>query len=831
MKKITTLLLGLVFVLSSYAQNTPVTKSNYELPARFTPDKMNRLSYSTNVNPHFLKNGNEFWYEYETSKGNKWYIVDALKGTKRVLFDNALMAAQISEISLDPCDAEHLPIKNIRFNDDGRSFIFEVVSSQDMTKQEREDYEEYRQKLETEDETVKKDSPMKKRLFLQYDIASGKVTKLPDYKTPYRNPSWASVSPDGETIIFARENNLYYMDKVNFEKAIKNAKDSTIVEQQITTDGTEDFSWGSSYGETNVDKKKNKTNRNGVYVIWSEDSKHFLINRSDLSKVEELWVINSIAKPRPTLQSYKYHMAGEANAPLSYLYLFDTATKKSKMVDVSAYKDQSFGVVTKDWKLTDREELNRKPIEWLGDNSKFYLSRSSRDMKKIDLCVVDINADSLKAKSIVEERMNTSMESRKIKLINDGKEIISWSQHSGWGHLYLYDNNGNMKRQITSGDFHVENVVAVDEAARTIYMIVNGFDKSENPYYTHLYKVGIDGGTPKQLTVNNFDNSLTVSDNNKYYINNFSRVNSVPQSVLCDMTGKTIMTLETADLSNLFAAGYKFPEQFIVKAADGVTDLYGVMYKPFDFDSTKLYPIIEYVYPGPQTEAVNTQYSRPSNRVDRLAQFGFIVVTVGNRGGHPSRSKWYHNYGYGNLRDYGLADKKAAVEQLADRFSFIDREKVGIHGHSGGGFMSTAAILSYPDFFKVAVSCAGNHENNIYNRWWSEKHHGIKEIVGEKSDTTFKYMIDKNSEIAKNLKGNLLLIHGDIDDNVHPANTLTVVDALIRANKRFDMLILPGQRHGFGDMDEYFFWKMGDYFSKHLIGDSQTTTNIPQMEK
>ncbi|MEG1649537.1 MAG: prolyl oligopeptidase family serine peptidase, partial [Rikenellaceae bacterium] len=253
--------------------------------------------------------------------------------------------------------------------------------------------------------------------------------------------------------------------------------------------------------------------------------------------------------------------------------------------------------------------------------------------------------------------------------------------------------------------------------------------------------------------------------------------------------------------------------------------------KPFDFDSTKLYPIIEYVYPGPQTEAVNTQFARPNNRIDRLAQFGFIVVTVGNRGGHPSRSKWYHNYGYGNLRDYGLADKKAVVEQLADRFNFIDRTKVGIHGHSGGGFMSTAAILTYPDFFKVAVSCAGNHENNIYNRWWSEKHHGVKEVVSEKGDTTFQYSIAKNSEIAKNLKGNLLLIHGDIDDNVHPANTLTVVDALIRANKRFDMLILPGQRHGFGNMDEYFFWKMGDYFSKHLIGDSETSVNIPQMEK
>ncbi|MPM74884.1 Prolyl tripeptidyl peptidase [bioreactor metagenome] len=217
------------------------------------------------------------------------------------------------------------------------------------------------------------------------------------------------------------------------------------------------------------------------------------------------------------------------------------------------------------------------------------------------------------------------------------------------------------------------------------------------------------------------------------------------------------------------------------------------------------------------------------DRVDRLAQLGFIVVTVGNRGGHPSRSKWYHNFGYGNLRDYGLEDKKVVVEKLAAKHKYIDQNKVGIHGHSGGGFMSTAALLVYPDFFKVAVSSAGNHENNIYNRWWSEKHHGVLEQISEKGDTTFKYSIDRNSQVAKNLKGRLLLVSGDIDNNVHPANTIRMVNALIRANKRFDMLMLPGQRHAFGDMTEYFFWRMADYFSEHLIGDYRDEVEIPQM--
>ena len=274
------------------------------------------------------------------------------------------------------------------------------------------------------------------------------------------------------------------------------------------------------------------------------------------------------------------------------------------------------------------------------------------------------------------------------------------------------------------------------------------------------------------------------------------------------------------------------PQIFKVKADDGYTDIYGVMYKPFDFDSTKKYPVIEYVYPGPQTEAVNKAFSRGMDRTERLAQLGFVVITMGNRGGHPSRSKWYHNYGYGNLRDYGLADKKACAEQLADRYPYIDINRVGIHGHSGGGFMSTAAMLVYPDFFKTAVSSSGNHDNSVYNRWWSEQHHGVKEVIGDKEDTTFVYNIEKNQDLAKNLKGSLMLSTGDIDNNVHPAGTIRVANALVKANKRFDLVILPGQRHGYGDMVEYFFWKMADYFTNHLMGDkTERMVDMEEMNK
>jgi dipeptidyl aminopeptidase/acylaminoacyl peptidase len=309
-----------------------------------------------------------------------------------------------------------------------------------------------------------------------------------------------------------------------------------------------------------------------------------------------------------------------------------------------------------------------------------------------------------------------------------------------------------------------------------------------------------------------------MSDSGKYFVDTFSRVNTAPESVLYDAQGAVTLPLEKVDMGQLTAAGYKFPEPFKVKADDGITDLYGVMYKPFDFDPNKKYPVIEYVYPGPQTESVTKTFTPRSNQV-MMANLGFIMVEIGNRGGNPHRSKWYHTFGYGNLRDYGLADKKAAIEQLAERYPFIDIERVGMWGHSGGGFMTAAAMLIYPDFFKVGWSESGNHENNIYNNSWSEKHHGIKEVEDKDGKVTFEYSIDKNSELAKNLKGHLMLVTGDIDNNVHPSNTYRLADALIKANKRFEIMVLPGQRHGYTTAADYVAWRRADYFARYLLDD------------
>jgi dipeptidyl aminopeptidase/acylaminoacyl peptidase len=344
-----------------------------------------------------------------------------------------------------------------------------------------------------------------------------------------------------------------------------------------------------------------------------------------------------------------------------------------------------------------------------------------------------------------------------------------------------------------------------------------------------------------------------------------------PVSVLRDAVGRKVMELEKADLSRLYEAGWKMPETFVVKAADGVTDLYGNLWKPFDFDPKKKYPIIAHVYPGPQQEGVTHMFSA-INPNQQLAQLGFIVIQVGHRGGAPTRSKAYHSYSYFNLRDYGLADKKAAIEQLAARHPFIDIERVGIYGHSGGGFMSAAAVLQKPynEFFKAAVASAGNHDNNIYNNSWAERYHGLKEITVKKEDkkddqgkklgegdeaddgkqdkksgdvqekkdqaatkeeTRFEIKVPTNAELAANLKGHLLLVHGEMDNNVHPANTMRLADALIKANKRFDMLILPGKRHGFGDYQPYFTQRMWDFFAEHLLDHRQTNADIDEKQE
>lgn len=787
-------------------QERMVRTPNYELAERFSAKRIGQMVFSTSVRPVWFRNGDKFLYAWKTSDGTQYYVADPKAGKTEPVFDMDKLAMQITEIMRDPFDAKHLPISNISIDPENDGVLkFDIKSTKEKT------------------DTTGKATGEKLTYHFRYEIAGKKLTyDTADKKEKY--PDWANVSPDGLTGVYMKNSNLFYMDTLNLRKAAEDPKDSTLVEHRITSDGYKDFCYGiNNYsGNTETDTTKRVFPSE---LVWSPDSRHIAVMRWDMAPLKEFWVINSLTQPRPTLETYKYQMPGEPG-PKGHLYVFSTSDWTSRQVKINAFKDQDL-IMQPDVRTTDDQFDEFYSSRWLGDNNGFYLTRMSRDLKRMDICFVGVDSDS--TRTVISERMNTYVESRQTRLLDGGRKMIHWSERNGWANLYLYNADGTLIRNLTEGAYHVDDVLAVNEKEGYVLFRACGKEKGENPYQMHVYRVSLQGGEPKMLDIPDMNIDAIASDDGKYFIANYSRVDCKPASALFDAAGKKVCDLGEADFSLLFAAGYKFPERFKVKAADGITDLYGAIYKPFDFDSTKVYPICDYVYPGPQVEANNISWSRGFTRTDRLAQLGFIVITVGNRGGHPDRSKWYHNYGYGNLRDYGLEDQKYAIQQLGARYSWIDLNRVGIHGHSGGGFMSTAAMLKYPDFFKAAVSCAGNHDNSIYNRWWSEQHHGITEKV-EASDTTFVYSIETNPEIASNLKGHLMLVHGDIDNNVHPANTIRVVNALIRANKRFDMLILPGQRHGFGDMNEYFFWRMADYYCEWLMGSSKRDeVNIKEM--
>lgn len=787
-------------------QERMVRTPNYELAERFSAKRIGQMVFSTSVRPVWFRNGDKFLYAWKTSDGTQYYIADPKAGKTEPVFDMDRLAMQITEIMRDPFDAKHLPISNISIDPENDGILkFDIKSTKEKT------------------DTTGKATGEKLTYHFRYEIAGKKLTyDTADKKEKY--PDWANVSPDGLTGVYMKNSNLFYMDTLNLRKAAEDPKDSTLVEHRITSDGYKDFCYGiNNYsGNTETDTTKRVFPSE---LVWSPDSRHIAVMRWDMAPLKDFWVINSLTQPRPTLETYKYQMPGEPG-PKGHLYVFSTSDWTSRQVKINAFKDQDL-IMQPDVRTTDDQFDEFYGSRWLGDDNGFYLTRMSRDLKRMDICYVGVDSDS--TRTVISERMNTYVESRQTRLLDGGRKMIHWSERNGWANLYLYNADGTLIRNLTEGAYHVDDVLAVNEKEGYVLFRACGKEKSENPYQMHVYRVSLQGGEPKMLDIPDMNIDAIASDDGKYFIANYSRVDYKPASALFDAAGKKVCDLGEADFSLLFAAGYKFPERFKVKAADGITDLYGAIYKPFDFDSTKVYPICDYVYPGPQVEANNISWSRGFTRTDRLAQLGFIVITVGNRGGHPDRSKWYHNYGYGNLRDYGLEDQKYAIQQLGARYSWIDLNRVGIHGHSGGGFMSTAAMLKYPDFFKAAVSCAGNHDNSIYNRWWSEQHHGITEKV-EAGDTTFVYSIETNPEIASNLKGHLMLVHGDIDNNVHPANTIRVVNALIRANKRFDMLILPGQRHGFGDMNEYFFWRMADYYCEWLMGSSKRDeVNIKEM--
>ena len=790
--------------------------ANWPLAERFSTDALRPVLFTASVTPRWIVETDSMWYSYRDRNGTRFMLVIPKTRTRRPLFDHVQFAEALSTLHRRAFEANNLPMTTLTFPDSGkgRTFRFNVDSA-------RYEYDLVTAQLRQLPRQTREERARERAASQQGQGQRGG-------NNPGAGADFRNFSPDSTVFVFAREHNLYLVEV---------ARGDTV---QITSDGERYFSFGArdttqatrclqqQQRQNNDDEdeeededqqSRSRDPRVRANVTWSPDSRAFYVTRTDQRNVNELYLVNVLCDPRPALLTYKYAMPGEANVPQQQLFVFRRGDAALTRVPVEKWRDQ---------RLFD--------IHWTTGADRLRLVRRDRLQRNLELVEVDLPTQRVSV-LLTESVENGYLERQNVRYFKAGGDFLWWSERSGWGHLYLYDHGGNLKRQVTSGPWRVDAIAQVDTMTRNVWVRGVGRESGENPYYAHMYRINVDRPAVTLLDAGDAQHSSVLSPSRKYLVDNFSRVDLPGHSVLRDDRGNVILELEKMDVSRLLETGWKPPEPFIVKAADGVTDIYGVMWKPFDFDGSRKYPIIAHVYPGPQTETVTTAFA-PNAANQRLAQLGFIVIQIGNRGGSPTRSQAYHSYGYFNLRDYGLADKKSGIEQLAMRHSFIDLNRVGIYGHSGGGFMTAAALLQppYNDFFKVGVSSAGNHDNNVYNQNWSEQHHGLREVrvprasaaqqTGNGSDTElqesdvrFEIKVPANHELAANLKGRLLLVHGDMDNNVHPAGTIRLADALIKANKRFDLFIMPGQAHGFGTMSNYFNRMMFEYFAEHLLGD------------
>ncbi len=597
-----------------------------------------------------------------------------------------------------------------------------------------------------------------------------------------------TMSPDGTKGVFIRDNNLWMRDVASNR------------ETQLTTDGQKDFGYGTdNAGWTMSDR---------AIVVWSPDSKKLATYQQDERHVGEMYLVHTQVG-HPTLQAWKYPLAGDSVIQTISRVIIDVSGASPKMVRLKMQPDAHRSTLC-DHIVCGGEWAD---VEWYPDGSHLAFVSTSRDHKHEVLRVADAATGDVR--DVLEETVATQFESGNGKVnwhvLPASNEFIWFSERDNWGQLYLYDlTTGKLKHQITTGEGNVTQLLRIDEKSRTLYFAGVGKEKGRDPYFRHFYKIGMDGKGLTLLTPEDADHTITLSPSGKYVVDSYSTPDVPPTTVVRDMNGKLVASVAKTDISKLVASGWKAPIPITVKARDGKTDLYGLMYVPTKLDSTKKYPIINHIYPGPQTGSVGGRSFNPARGDGQaLAELGFIVMELDGMG-TPWRSKSFHDAYYGNMGDNTLPDQIAGMKELAARYKWIDLDRAGIYGHSGGGFATADAMFRYPDFFKVGISESGNHDNRNYEDDWGERYAGL--VKGNNYDD------QANQNLAKNLKGKLLLAHGTVDNNVPPDNTLLVVDALIKANKDFDLLMLPNQVHGYGSMTNYMTRRRWDYFVKNLLG-------------
>ena len=599
------------------------------------------------------------------------------------------------------------------------------------------------------------------------------------------------VSPDGKKGIFIKDWNLWMRD-LDSQK-----------ETQLTTDGIENF----GYATDNAGWRKSDR----PILLWSPDSKKIATYQQDQRHVSDMYLVSTNIGA-PNLQSWKYPLPEDEDIIRIHRVIIEVDTPKVIRLQLPA--DARRGTLCDDISCEGSFDDN----QWNEDASKLVFVSTSRDHKIAGLRIADANTGEVR--NIFTEEVETQYESGQgainWRYLPKSEEIVWYSERDNWGHLYLYDlETGKMKNQITKGDFVVTQLLKMDEKNRKLYFLANGKEKGRDPYFTHFYSIDFNGKNLKLLTPEDGNHSVSLAPDSNYFVDTYSQPDVAPVSVLRDLNGKMITELEKSDLSRLEAIGWQAPTPIKVRSNNDKWDLYGLMFVPSDLDQSKKYPVVNYIYPGPQAGGVGSRSFSPIRRDHQaLAELGFIVVVIDGTC-NPDRSKSFHDACYGNMADNTLEDQISGIKQLAEKYGYLDLERVGIWGHSGGGFATASAMFKFPEFYKVGISESGNHDSRNYEDDWGERYIGLINVDDEGKSN---YDDQANALLAKNLQGKLMLAHGGLDDNVPPYNTYLVVDALIKANKDFDLVIFPNARHGFGQDSNYMMRKRWDYFVTHLMG-------------
>jgi dipeptidyl aminopeptidase/acylaminoacyl peptidase len=732
-----------------------LTARDYEQAERFLAWNTASLVYNSGVRPAWISN-DRFWYRVRTGTGTDFVLVDPAKRTRTEAFNRSALAAALSAAADTSYNSDSLPFTSFEYTEDGRSITF-PIGRQNWT-----------------------------------CSADGTECHPADATSQARRADRNEIeSPDGSMVAFTRENNLW----------VRNVESGQ--ETQLTADGADNYGYATNNaGWTRSDRP---------VLLWSPDSKKIATFRHDSRPTGDMYVVRTEVG-HPKLEAWKYPLPGD-----SAIFMIERVILNadgSGMVRLDMPPDAHRSTIC-DHVVCDASGWS--DVYWSPDASQLAFVSSSRDHKDATLRVA--NAETGAVRTLFTEHQDTwfesGVESISWRVLWDRGKVLWFSQRDDWGNLYLYDlDSGELERQLTRGPGTVLEVVRVDEGAGTVWFTAGGREAGRDPYFEHLYSVGLDGRNARLLTPENANHSITFSPSGRYFVDSYSTPTEPQVTVVRDARGGLRASIEKADISALLATGWKPPMPFTVKARDGKTDLYGLLFRPVDFDSTKQYPIVNNIYPGPQTGSVGGRSFSPARSdAQALAELGFIVVQL-DAMGTPGRSKSFHDAYFGNMGDNGLPDQVTGMKQLAERFSWIDIDRAGIYGHSGGGYATSGALFHYPDFFKVGVSQAGNHDNRVYEDDWAEKWQGLLKHYGQDSTG---YDAQANQNFAKNLKGKLLLAHGSTDNNVPFYSTLLVVDELIKENKDFDLIIFPNRRHGFGS-EPYMIRRRWDYFVTNLLG-------------